>query len=302
MTAPQSTSQAHYDDIRQALIDIQFVKITGPTGDWIVLSEPTKPLAFTPEHIAWLCNRSSGVGAIGVVLITAASRPTQYPVFDLEAWKADGTPVTDLTEAARAATYTLAALHRTPDSETSHHVFNSATGIITTVYTPTYVGVDIGQWSYAAPDTATAAGSDTLVMAAGLTDPRPGLSIRTQSLHITIAVESFDELESIDLTQSPSVEPPVTEPTGVNFVVPQDPLMIEGMGQLALRHHPADPGTLELGSAAAAATIAFQLWAGLTQPHIWNVSTLHGDIVVQLHEDRRVSTFAALSTVFFGRL
>ena len=302
MTAPQSTSQVHQHRLRQTLVDAPFVKITGPTGDWIVFSEPTKTSNLTPEHIAWLSNRSSGVGAVGVVLMTAASPSAQYPVSDLEAWKSDGTPAIDLIEAARAATYALAALQRIPDSETSHHVFKAATGIITTVYTPTYVGVDIGQWSYAEPDTAIAAGSDALVMAAGLTDPRPGLSIRTQSLHITIAVESLDELESIDLTQSPSVEPSVREPTGVNFVVPQDPLTIEGMGQLALRHHPAVPGNLELGSAAAAATIAFQLWAGLTQPHIWNVSTLHGDIVVQLHEDRRVSTFAALSTVFFGRL
>src|SRR5699024_4423396 len=145
-------------------------------------------------------------------------------------------------------------------------------------------------------------GSDTLVMAAGLTDPRPGLSIRAQNLHVTVAVESLEELAGIDLAQAPSIDPEASEPTGVNFVVPHDPLMVEGIGQLALRHHPAVHGVSDLGTAAATATIAFQLWTGLTQLSLWNVSTPCGDIVVQLHEGQRISTFAALSTAFIGRL
>lgn len=302
MNVSQPTPQVRRQMTRQGLAGVQFLKITGPTGDWIVIAEPPEPFELTAEHIVWLCNRSSGVGAIGVVLITASPSSDEHPTLHLEAWTPDGMPMTHLTEAARVATYALAAVEKIPKADTSHHVFNSSSGIITAVYTSAYVGVDVGQWSYAAPETANAAGSDTLVMAAGLMDPRPGLSIRAQSLHVTVAVESLDELDGIDLAQAPSIEPPASEPTGINFVVPHDPLVVDGIGQLVLRHHPADHGISDPGAAAATATIAFQVWTGLTQLNLWNVSTPSGDIVVQLHEDQRISTFATLSTAFVGRL
>ncbi|OAV51519.1 diaminopimelate epimerase [Enteractinococcus helveticum] len=302
MNVSQSTPQVRRQGMREDLAGEQFIKITGPTGDWIVIDEPTQRFELTSEHIVWLCNRSTGVGAVGVVLVTTAPPLHGHPTLRLEAWMADGTPMQHLTEAARVATYALAAWEKIANADTSHHVFSSSSGIITTVYTPAYVGVDIGQWSYEVPETASAAGSDALVMAAGLTDPRPGLSIRAQNLHVTVAVESLEELEGIDLVQAPSIEPEAPEPTGVNFVVPHDPLVVEGIGQLVLRHHQAGHGICDLATAAASATIAFQLWTGLTQLSLWNVSTPCGDIVVQLHEGQRISTFATLSTAFVGRL
>lgn len=295
-------SQVHCHRSRANLFDVRFVKISGATGDWIVFYDPPEPFGLTSDQIIWLCDRGSGVGASGVVLLTQHSQNPQSSTLHLQAWKHDGRPTTYLSEAARAAAFALAALKVTPASETTHQVFATARGIVTTVYTPSFVGVDIGQWSYTAPETATAAGSDTLVMAAGLTDPRPGLSIRTQGQHITVAVETSQELAEIDLTQPPSIEPAVTEPTGLGFVVPQDPLLLEGMGQLAMRDYPPEGETRDIASAAAAATVAFQAWSGLTQLKLWNVRTSDGDIVVQLHEDQRVSTFVPLSAVFFGRL
>ncbi len=288
--------------VRESLVNSRFLKIGGPAGDWIVFHEPTPVVELTPEHVQWLCDRSLGIGASGVVVTTPLPETTHQSAFHLTAWLADGKPAENLTEAARVATYALAALDKIQYAETTHHVFNSSFGLTTTVYTPSYVGVDIGQWSYTAPETASVAGSDSLVMAAGLTDPRPGLSIRTTTPHLTIAVESLEELEGIDLSQRPSIEPPVSEPTSINFVVPQEPLVVEGMGQLAMRHYAAEYATEDLASAAAAATVAFQVWAGLPHLSIWNVSTPHGNIVVQLHDDQRVSTFLTLFTVFFGRL
>lgn len=284
------------------LAGIEFTKITGATGDWIVIDQPAQSFELASTDIAWLCDRFTGVGASGVVLMTPTSQSRDLATIHLEAWTADGTATPQLTEAARAATYVLAAVKKIPKTDTSHHVFTTSAGIVTTVNTPSYVGVDIGQWSYAEPETASVAGSDTLVMAAGLTDPRPGLSVRAQNLHVTVAVESFDELDHIDLTQAPSIEPAPSEPAGVNFVVPHDPLIGDGMGQLVLRHHPAASGTTDLGTAAATATVAFQTWAGLSQLSLWNVSTPHGDIVVQFHEGQRISTFVPLKTAFFGRL
>ena len=302
MNAVQSTPQLHQHKVRQGFADVDFLKISGPTGDWIVFDEPPNQREFTPEQITWLCDRTHGIGACGVVKMTVPQASAQHPEYHVQAWLADGTRPENLAEPARVATYALAALKKIPVEDTTHHVFHIGTELITTVYTPSYVGVDIGQWSYITPETGMAAGSDTLVMAAGLTDPRPGLGIRIQTPHVTVAVETFEELQGIDLSETPSLEPSPHEPTGLSFVVPQDPLIVEGMGRIALRHHPSLGSFHDLGSAATAATVSFQLWTGLTQLTIWNVATPVGDIVVQLHDNQRVSTFITLNTVFSGRL
>ncbi|NWN89068.1 MAG: hypothetical protein HLX51_11115 [Micrococcaceae bacterium] len=290
--------------LRQTLAGTRFVKIAGPVGDWIVFYDAADAITLTEKRVIALCDRVGGVGARGVVLIAPAqdSSSGTTPQSRIEAWHADGAPAHNMTEPARAATCGLAVLNKISVEETSHHIFESNFGPITTVYTPSYIGVDIGQWAFTEPNTAEAAGSDVLVMAAGLTDPRPGLSVHIQTNHVTIAVESVHELETIDLEQQPSLEPPPTMPTSTSFVVPQDPLMDEQMGQLRLRSYTENRNDHDLASAAAAATVAFQTWSGLKQLKIWNVATEHGDIVVQMHEKQRLSTFAKLSTAFFGTL
>lgn len=301
MTASKPPVQ-HQHFLRETLARTTFVKITGPTGDWIVFYDTSTAQSLTEAQVIALCNRRSGIGAVGVVAVTSEQQPTADVTYRMAAWQANGQPAHNVTEPARAATCVLAVLNKIPLNETSHHVFDTAVGVVTTVYTPSYIGVDIGQWCYTAPETAEAAGSDVFVMAAGLTDPRPGLSLQLENTHITIAVESEEELENIDLNQQPSIEPAVTSPTSVSFVTPQDPLLQDGMGQLKLRHHSDESSNAELASACAAATVAFQTWAGLKQLNIWKVTTPHGDIVVQLHEQHRLSTFAKLSSVFFGQL
>lgn len=290
--------------IRQQLAGTRFVKISGPAGDWIVFYDPTDALELTASHITALCDRVTGVGATGAVIVQPARHNPSgtSPQYRLQAWHADGSFATNMTEPARVATCVLAVLQEIASAETSHHVFETASGPITTVYTPSYIGVDIGRWEFADSETAHAAGSDVLVMAAGLTDPRPGLAIAVQGIHITIAVESDAELMAIDLDQQPSVDPRSDGTISVSFVVPQDPLINQGMGQLRLRNYTDKQHSHDLSLATAAATIAFQTWAQLTQLNVWNVATDHGDIVVQIHDQHRLSTFAKLSTVFFGKL
>lgn len=287
--------------IPDSLVGAHFVKVTGPAGDWIVFHDASTP-ALTKEQIVALCDRRSGVGATGIVVLSPADEKTEHVAARnrLTAWHADGSDVRDVTEPARAATSLLAATGVIDHNDTSHLTFQKDTSLVTTVYTPAYIGVDLGQWSYQHPETATTAGSDALVMTAGLPDPRPGLSIRIQHDHIIIAVETREELEGIDLSQEPSIEPVPDEQTTVGFVVPQDPLIVTGMGQLMMRSS-AKIGDHTLASATAAASIAFQQWSGLEQLKVWKVHTPSGDIVVQLHDHNRISTFASVPPVFFGR-
>src|SRR5690625_132536 len=300
--APQSTqdqNRASHD-----LDGTRFVKITGPVGDWVVFYDPTDSVQITDTQAVTLCDRIAGVGATGIVAVKPALEQSSATAaeYRLMAWQADGQPASNMTEPARMATCILAVLKKIASEETSHHIFETDFGPITTVYTPSYIGVDIGSWKFSDAETAVAAGSDVLVMAAGLLDPRPGLSIHIQSNHVTVAVETLEELETIDLEQQPSIEPPAPRLTSINFVIPQDPLMTSGMGQLCLRNYTGKQHGHDLASAAAAASVALQNWTSLDQLNVWNVATQHGDIVVQIHDQDRLSTFAKLTAVFFGKL
>ncbi len=286
-----------------ALKGIQFFKIAGPFGDWIVFFEPSDNLEIE-SYVTILCNRSKGVGASGVVVITRAQQNLTgiTPYYRVDAWNAGGQRLTNMTEPARVATFVLAVVKKIPASETSHHVFETQYEPVTTVFTPSFIGVDIGKWEYADPETAAAAGSDALVMAEDLTDPRPGLSIQIKNTHVIVAVETLSELAAIDLNESPSTEPPTHTGTSINFVVPYDPLMSGGMGQVQLRNYTDSPHSHELATAAAAAAVALQTWTGLHQLNIWNIGTEQGDVVVQIHDKHRLSTFARLTVAFFGTL
>lgn len=281
-----------------------FLKIGGPFGDWIVFFEPSDSLEIFESSATTLCDRSTGVGAAGVVVVTRAQQHLTgiAPHYRLDAWNSGGQRTIDMTEPARVATFALAVLNKIPAKETSHHVFETQFEPVTAVFTPSFIGVDIGKWGYVDHETATAAGSDVLVMADNLTDPRPGLSIQIKKVHVTIAVETLTELAAIDLTQAPSIEPQTYAGTNVNFIVPLDPLMSDGMGQVQLRNYTESADGHELAAAAAAAAVALQTWTGLQQLNIWNVGTEQGDIVVQIHDKHRLSTFARLLVAFFGTL
>src|SRR5699024_715548 len=150
-----------------------------------------------------------------------------------------------------------------------------------TVSTRTHIGVDLGTWQYTTPENAIEVGSDVLVMAAGLTDPRPGLGIQLHGNHVMIAVESQNELDTIDLRQVPSVEPADVASERIHSICPDTPLIDQGMGHLQLRHRASGGEATFLGAACASAAIAFRNWSGLEQVMLWQVNTGWGPIIVQ---------------------
>ncbi|BDZ50169.1 hypothetical protein GCM10025867_24100 [Frondihabitans sucicola] len=96
---------------------------------------------------------------------------------------------------------------------------------------------------------------------------RPGLGLNVGNPHVVVAIASADELAAIDLTVIPIVEPTPVDGANVEFVVPSDPLVADGVGRITMRVHERGSGeTLSCGTGAAAAALATRYWAGQGLP------------------------------------
>jgi diaminopimelate epimerase len=129
--------------------------------------------------------------------------------------------------------------------------------------------VDLGSWSLQ--------GGEPLVRAKNLPVARPGLGIDVGNPHVVVALASDEELDSVDLAYIPVLDPEAREGVNVEFVVPADPLIQDGVGRIRMRVHERGSGeTLACGTGAAAAALAIRHWAGDAAPDAWRVEVPGG--------------------------
>lgn len=134
---------------------------------------------------------------------------------------------------------------------------------------------DLGRWSLD--------GSEPLVRARELPVARPGLGIDVGNPHVVVALASEAELDDLDLSAAPVIEPAPSHGANVEFVVPSDPLVVDGIGRIRMRVHERGSGeTLSCGTGAAAAALAVRHWAGASAPNEWRVSVPGGVLGVRM--------------------
>ena len=135
---------------------------------------------------------------------------------------------------------------------------------------------------------------------------RPGLALSVGNPHVVVALAGEDELAALDLTVPPIVEPAPTGGTNVEFVVPSDPLVVDGTGVLRMRVHERGSGeTLSCGTGAAAAALAVRHWAGAGAPDAWSVAVpggLLGVRVVAAADGEHVLLSGPAELVFSGEV
>jgi ABC-type Fe3+-hydroxamate transport system substrate-binding protein len=96
--------------------------------------------------------------------------------------------------------------------------------------------------------------SEVTVSAKNLTVNRPGLPIGVGNPHVVVALADEAELDALDLGEAPVVTPTPPEGANVEFVVPAEPLVVDGVGHIRMRVHERGSGeTLSCGTGAAAA-------------------------------------------------
>jgi diaminopimelate epimerase len=92
----------------------------------------------------------------------------------------------------------------------------------------------------------------------------------------------------------------------VEFVLPGDPLVKDGVGEITMRVHERGSGeTLSCGTGAAAAALAIRHWAGANAPDSWQVEVPGGVVgvrVVETSDGPHVALSGPAELVYVGDL
>ena len=268
-----------------------YAKGHGTGNDFILVADPEGARDFTARETAALCDRRLGIGADGFIRAVPTrhmpeGRALLQSAPDAE-WfmdyrNADGSISEMCGNGVRVFVHFL--IEEGLISLPAGAVLSIGTRAGVKVITRTADGyaVDMGPWEFIHPDHAAAKGMDTVVDAGGLEVPRPALSVSMGNPHTVVALAELEELAATDLTSAPSVSPEPADGTNVEFVVPAEPLVEDGVGRLTMRVHERGVGeTLSCGTGACAAAAATRFWAGSGGADAWSVAVPGGTVGVR---------------------
>jgi diaminopimelate epimerase len=121
-----------------------------------------------------------------------------------------------------------------------------------------------------------------------------------------VALASDDELDALDLSAAPTLDPVAPAGANVEFVVPADPLVVDGTGRIRMRVHERGSGeTLSCGTGAVAAALAVRYWAGSSAPNEWRVTVPGGVLGVRMfaaEDGEHVALSGPAELVFDGEI
>lgn len=260
---------------------IAFTKGHGTGNDFVVIADPDGDLALSDDQVAILCDRRFGIGGDGILRVvrsTAIDEGAQAASAGAE-WfmdyrNADGSAAEMCGNGIRVFARYLADAGWI-DLDEGAVLIGTRAGVKPVTRSELGFEVDLGPWRVE-PD-------EVLVRARGLGVPRPGLGIDVGNPHIVVALSGADELEGLDLTARPQLHPEPARGANIEFVVPRDPLVREGVGSIRMRVFERGVGeTLSCGTGVAAAALAVRHWAGQAAPDRWSVEVPGGTLGVRM--------------------
>ncbi|SFS01735.1 diaminopimelate epimerase [Microbacterium sp. cf046] len=283
---------------------IAFTKGHGTGNDFVLLPDPDGELELTDDQVAVLCDRRFGIGADGILRVvrSAAIDEGRDAVTAGAEWfmdyrNADGSKAEMCGNGIRVFARYLADGGWATIDETPLLIGTRA-GVKSVTRSELGFEADLGTWRV---DPA-----EVLVRARGLGVPRPGLGIDVGNPHIVVAISNADELEALDLTVRPQLQPDPPRGANIEFVVPSDPLVREGVGSIRMRVFERGVGeTLSCGTGVAAAALAVRHWAGQAAPDRWTVEVPGGTLGVRMQRvrgDLHVLLSGPASLVYSGEV
>ncbi|MDQ1608255.1 MAG: diaminopimelate epimerase [Microbacteriaceae bacterium] len=288
-------------------ITLQFSKGHGTGNDFVLFADPDGQIDLTPGQIAAICDRHFGVGADGVI---RAVRSRHLPEgaealaeddtaeWFMDYYNSDGSPSEMCGNGIRVYTRFLIdnGLVELENGDTLP--IGTRGGVRDVQRNLTGFQVDLGRWKLD--------GGEPLVRARELPVARPGLGINIGNPHVVVALADEEELDSADLGYIPQLDPTPEDGANVEFVVPGEPLIKDGVGHIRMRVHERGSGeTLSCGTGAAAAALATRYWAGNGAPNQWRVEVPGGTLGVRMwaaEDGEHVSLSGPAELVYDGEL
>ncbi len=263
-------------------MSLQFTKGHGTGNDFVLLLDTVGQLDLRESEIRKICDRHFGVGADGLII----ARPTKGSEVEgllkdepaaewfMDYRNKDGSKAEMCGNGIRVfARYLLESNLVSFESGSTLPIATRA-GIKDLTQTASGFAVDLGRWKINE--------EEVLVRSFGLKVARPGLHVNLGNPHVVVALADLGELEELELHKAPELDPQPADGANVEFVVPNDPLIDEGVARLSMRVHERGVGeTLSCGTGVAAAAIAIRHWAGGTQNN-WQVRVPGGELAVKM--------------------
>jgi diaminopimelate epimerase len=263
---------------------VEFTKGQGTGNDFVLILDLEGNLDISTAQVASICDRHFGIGADGLIRVvpsnliseganTLSEEPSAYWFMDYR--NADGSIAEMCGNGVRvfARYLTEKGLVDLPDGQVLH--IGTRAGVRDIQKNKAGFAVDMGRWK---PDS-----QDVLVSARGLEISRSSQGINVGNPHLVVALASKAELDSLDLSVAPELEPNPSGGANIEFVVPADPLVTNGVGKISMRVFERGVGeTLSCGTGIVAAALATRLWAGVDAPNQWTVEVPGGTLGVRM--------------------
>jgi diaminopimelate epimerase len=283
---------------------LPFTKGHGTGNDFVIIRDPDAELDLSDDQVAILCDRRFGIGADGILRVVRSSAIDEGAdaaaggaEWFMDYRNADGSKAEMCGNGIRVfARYLADAGLATLDGEPL--AIGTRAGVKTLTRSDLGLEVDLGPWRV---DEA-----EVLVRVRGTGPARPGLGIDVGNPHVVVALPDTDELAGLDLTAVPRLHPEPRHGANIEFVVPADPLVHEGVGSIRMRVFERGVGeTLSCGTGVAAAALAVRHWAGPAAPDRWTVEVPGGTLGVRMPQvgaERHVLLSGPATLVYSGEV
>ena len=283
---------------------LTFTKGHGTGNDFVLFTDPEGDMPLTPEQMRFLCDRHFGVGADGIIrAVRSRALPEGEAILAeepeaewfMDYYNADGTPAEMCGNGIRVYAHYLIAEGLVAPERRDTLPIGTRAGVKDVLAGVSGYTVDLGRWSL---------GDEYLVNAKGLHVSRPGLGIDLGNPHVVTVLADESKLDALDLGRAPELAPAPEHGANVEFVVPEEPLLKDGVARIRMRVHERGSGeTLSCGTGTAAAALAFRHWGGEQMPNSWSVEVPGGRLAVRMfptEEGEHVSLSGPAELVYSG--
>jgi len=285
---------------------ISFTKGHGTGNDFVLVLDQDGELELTSSEIARICDRNFGIGADGFIRVVKSANldagrdllsGEPNAIWFMDYYNADGSLAEMCGNGIRVFAKFLIERGLATISDGSTLPVGSRDGVKDLTKTVNGFAVDLGRWKLQ---------EESLVLTEGLRVKRPGQGIDVGNPHVVVALASDEELSALSLHTAPVLEPVPDNGANVEFVVPSDPMVKDGVGHFSMRVYERGVGeTKSCGTGIAAAALATRHWAGASAPSQWQVKVPGGVVGVRMfptEDGEHVAISGPAELVFDGEI